>query len=368
MENEVIQTWKCPECGEEGNTENFCTKCGTPKPVEKTEKPKRDMKRVFNAIISVVMIVFFSTSLIYILTPVIDGDKSVGGYYFLWEAWPQIKNIAAQSSKNLEIGKTIAGLVAFLIAAVLVYIHSIKGLINSILVLKKGAEVQYSKDLAWVVATTLIYYGLVYSLYWERGYTYYETSNGGGKVYAVMSMIFALIALLIGSFILGCHEKNGGKIATSAIRFVSGIFGISGTLTAMKGSLRMATGSTTADTAFVLQAIKQFMKGDAGETTAGIMFIIVGILILLAVAAGALSVATSFKCLVKEEKNSALTYISGFISAALIVAALVSSSIFITIIDFGTITAVVNGTLATALTCMLISSVGLIVANLLDRK
>lgn len=370
MEEKDIQTWKCPSCGEEENTENFCTKCGAPKPVEKKEKPKRDVSRAFNTVVSVFMIIFFSTALIYILTPVIELPSSdVGGYYFLWEAWPYIKNMmnsgSTDSLVNIEIGRTIAGLIVFLAAAVLVYIHAIRGLVNSIMVLKKNEEVKYSNDLAWVVGTTLVYYGIIYSLYWETNN--WSVYNGGGKVYAVISMVLVLISLLIGSFIIGCSTKNGGKIATSTIRFASLIFGLSGTLVAMKGAIRFTNGYTTTSTSFILQAMKQFSKGVPSESLSGAMFIVVGVLILLAIVAGAISVSSSFKCLVKEGKSAALTYISGFASAGLIIAALVTSSIFITVIDFGSTTASVTSSLATALTFTLISSVGLIVANLLDR-
>lgn len=376
MENNVSQTWKCPKCGEEGNTEKFCTKCGAPKPADK--KQRASAERVFNAILSVVMIIFFATALIYIITPVIRvGGNEVGGYYFLWEAWPHINNLRHQGVSDaqvtIEMTKTIIGLVAFLAATVVVYFYAIRGLINSILVLKKGQEIKYAKNLAIVTLTTLIYYGIVFSLYFEEGETpSIYSSNGGGKIYAIFSMIIVLLALLIGSFVLGIAKKDGGKIATSAIRFVSGVFGISGVCTAMRGALNMAKSYNNTTNAFLLSAIKQIVTGQAtgltGEMVSGIMFLVVGIIILLAVIAGSISVGTGYASLVKSEKNSKISFIAGFASAGLIVASLVTASVFITLIDFGAAVATVNGSLATALTFTLIASVGLVVANLLEKN
>jgi|GEM_PF-6393710 len=383
MEDKAIETWECPHCHATGNSARFCAKCGAEKPVQEPKAEdkvakKEKSRRVIETIVAVAMILFFSISLVLVLSPMVQiYDNSVYSsgshygttysiyfYYFFYTQWVNLK----ADSNAIEIIKAVISTIAFVGAVGLTYFFGIKGLIDSIKVIKNHKEPKYTKDMMAVIGTLFGYYTIIAMLHWEDISTssglMTGTSDGTAIVLFILLLIFVLAALMARSFVFAIIDKKGFRIAASIIKFVSIIFIISAVTVAAKVGMKQTLSSNYREFSFANWALYLVLGSD--WTGAAVTSTIAAIFALGALAAGIGALCLSFGSLMDDKRDFKASVFSIAFCALLFLTIAMSTATFFAVPE-GSGKFVPTNTPA-AIILSLLGIIGIVVASALEKE
>lgn len=381
MEDKAIETWECPHCHATGNSAKFCAKCGTEKPVSKqTEEDKAAKKeksrRVIETIVAVAMILFFSISLVLVLCPMVSvyGSSSASGargdmsydvyfYYFFYTQWVNLKT----NGGVIEIIQAVISTIAFIAAVGLTYFFGIKGLIDSIKVIKTHKEPKYTKDMMAVIGTMFGYYAIVTALHnisVSTSTTNLSGSDGAAIILFVMTIVFMLAALMARTFVFAVIDKKGFKIAATVIKFVSIIFIISAVTVAAKVGMEQVASTASRRLTFVNWSLYLILGSD--WTGAAVTSTIAAVTGLAAMATGIGALVLSYGSLMDDEKDFKASVFSIAFCALLFITIALSTATFFAVPE-GQGTFMPTGTPASIILSLL-GIIGIVVASALEKE
>lgn len=371
MEDRAVETWECPSCHATGNTARFCAKCGLEKPVTQSkassEERKAKSKKVIETIVAIAMIIFFSCSLVLVLSPMAElrdhsSSYNISFYYYVYTVWANLKN----SGEGVETAKALICTFSFIGAVALVYFFGIKGLIDSIKVIKLRKEPKYTKEMMAVIGTMFAYYSIVLLLNnanISNGSGYQSCDSGAGIVLFIMLLCLLLGALMARSFVYAIIDKKPFKIAATIIKFVSIIFIISAVAVSSKLGMKYVSGGTNLRLSFFNWATSFFGDGSTGPATTTLIAFIATVLGLVA---GIGTLCLSYGSLIDDKKDTKAGILAIAYNVFLwIVIALSTATFFL--VDVGTAKFSPLNTPA-AIILSLLGIIGTVVAAALEKE
>ncbi len=372
-------TWVCPKCHSSGNAGRFCTKCGTENTIEEKLNEKKENKKskagkVIETIVAIAMVVFFSFSLVLVLSPMMtmyDSAKgvndSVDFYYFFYTVWANLK----VDGNAINILYAIVSTIVFIAGLGAVYFFAITGLIDSIKVIKTHKDPKYTKSMMGVICAMFSYYSIISMLYTENinrdGYRV-NNSNGSAIALFIMLLVMLLVALMARSLVFAIIDKKPFKIAATIIKFVSIIFIISAVEVSTHSGMTYANNSTLnyfKETLTFVNWSVVFFK--TGSTSPGITALIGAATIALALAAGICALCLSYGSLMDDKHDKKASILTAVFCGLLFVAITMSTATFF-LADISSTSVFVPYELPTAIILSLLGIIGITVASALEKE